>query len=183
MVTRCNWLISQNFVFMCGSSSRLPCWGCFSLVLHCRSILVEKNLFLQCLLYLCANPGPTFSQVVAVETALLFQEKAFERGVALKSSLLLHIVSKPRENISDITKTSKLNVFFLMFSTRCQLLFKGITLWLLTQVEVWKIKWLYQACNVKHRGCISILERRYFWSVWKCIKTVVSMRTFEYVMW
>lgn len=88
------------------------------------------------LLYLCGNLGLKISQLVAVETAVLFGDKAFERGVALKSSLVLYITNKPTENMPDIMKTpSKLNVF-LKFSTRCQLLFEGIKLWLLIQMKV-----------------------------------------------
>lgn len=120
---------------MYSSSARLTCRGSFSLLLHYRRILVEKNLFLLTLLYICDNPGLKISQLVAVETAVLFGDKAFERGVALKSSLVLHIMNKPTENIPDIRKTpSKWNVF-LKFSTTCQLLFEGIKLWLLIQVE------------------------------------------------
>lgn len=70
---------------MYSSSHRLTCWVCFSLALHCRRFLVEENLSLHTSLYLCANPGPMISQLVAVETAVLFGDKAFERGVALKS--------------------------------------------------------------------------------------------------
>lgn len=98
---------------MYSSSTRLTCRGCFSLVLHYRRILVEKNLFLHTLLYLCANTGLKISQLVAVETAVLFGDKAFERGVALKSSLVLYIMNKPAENIPDIMKSpSKGNGFF-----------------------------------------------------------------------
>lgn len=48
---------------------------------------------------------------------------------------------------------SKWNVLF-KFSTRCQLFFEGIKLWLLTQVEEWEGKWLYQTWNVRCRGYV-----------------------------
>lgn len=58
-------------------------------------------------LYLCADPGLKASQLVAVETAVVFGDKAFERGVILKSSLGLYITNKPRENMPNMKTASK----------------------------------------------------------------------------
>lgn len=48
---------------------------------------------------------------------------------------------------------SKWNVLF-NFSTRCQLFFECINLWLLMQVEEWEGKWFYQTWNVRCRGYV-----------------------------
>lgn len=147
MVDWRNCWSSQNFMY--SSSTKLTCWEHFPLVLHCRGVLVEKGPFLHTLLCLCANPGLKISQSITMETAVLFVDNSFKRDVALKSSLVLHIMNKPTENIPNIMKT--LFRVFCKFSMRCQLVFEGVKLWLLMQVKVWKVILLYQACNVKLR--------------------------------
>lgn len=44
--------------------------------------IVERNLSLHTLFYLCANLGLKISHLVAVEIAVLFENRIFKRGVA-----------------------------------------------------------------------------------------------------
>lgn len=44
--------------------------------------IVERNIFLHTLLYLCANIGLKISHLVAVETTVLVENRTFKRGVA-----------------------------------------------------------------------------------------------------